>query len=1348
MVRTDTVAEAHATHVDASHVDATHVDGLIDYLPRIASRWLEETPDQLHRRVDGTLLFVDVSGFTALTERLASRGKVGAEEITDVIGAVFGELLGVASSYGADLLKWGGDAVLLYFDEPGSAARAARAAKLMTATMNRIGRYKTSRGRITLRVSIGGHRGAFELYLLGSLHRELIVTGPSASVTARMEAIAEAGEVVISPAMAHELDPAVVGEAKGEGILLAAVPDADPEHGQSLGPLGPAPLDVSPLLPTDRRLHLLGGGEQAEHRQATVAFLEFSGVDALTAQGGAPLVASYLAPVIAATQEAAERHGVNFHETDIGPDGGKIVLLGGVPVLRGNDSARALRAVHEVVAGHPPDSPIRLRAGVNSGRVFVFSHNFVRARRRVFAVTGDTVNLAARVMGRAPAGQIVATEMALVQARHPFDIEAIPPFRVKGKSEPVIAATLGRPRFSLTDKVDDDVSFVGREREIADLLGWAEEAAAGSGTVVEITGPSGIGKSRLATEAAERWSLVTYRVSCERNGAAIPYRPFRRLLRALLDIGDDAADAVVADELRRTVRTLVPHLEPLLPLLADVVDTRVASTPEVDELEPQFRRERLEGCAVELIGARLTEPSALVFDDAQDLDEASSSLLAKLAAMARRRRLLVVVTCGPGGQPPLPDGVGRRMVLARLDDGASQRLAQNASGSLAPTELDFLVRRAGGNPLFLRELIRTSQEAGGVDALPESLESLLVAQIDLLAPRDRHVLRAAAVLGNSFDPREVEDVLLDGEPLEGGTWERLAPFVVPAPLGASSSQSPPSGSPSSGPLTAGSALSGRGSATRQFAHGLMRDAAYEGLPFKRRKELHRRAAHAIESRSGSTDDEAGVLSLHWLRAEQFDKAWRSSCVAGDRARALWANADAATFYSRALDAAARIRLRRDEVAVVAEALGDVCELSASYVRARQAYGRARRMVETPTDRARLLRKMGVLHERDGHYGSALACYSRARRLVSGTSRSEGVERCELDLASAGICSRQGRYADCARFAHDAARVAGRVRHRAGLAHALYLEQVAGMYLGSSSDVLARRSLAIFEQIGDLVGQANVLNNLGIGAYYRGRWDESVDAYERSRMARLRAGDIVGAATQENNIAEILSDQGRFIEARPLFEAARATWQSARYRVGMALATSNLGRLCARSGDVVEGRALLEAALADFQEIRSPIFIAETRLRLAECEVLAGRLTEAVRAAEELLADVHGRVGLEQVEMGVRRIQGSALGLMALERHDARPEGRGPDGRVREATDALADAAARAVALEAPYELALALATRVALRHVGVVGGATDAREAQEIFARLGVEESAITWASGPGRGPLFAIGPRRSVPAT
>ena len=120
--------------------------------------------------------------------------------------------------------------------------------------------------------------------------------------------------------------------------------------------------------------------------------------------------------------------------------------------------------MHDIVSRHPQTSPVGLRAGVNAGRVFVFSHDFGLAHRRIFSITGDAVNLAARVMGKAAPRQVLATEAALVRARNPFETRAIPPFRVKGKSEPVVAAVLEAPRQGVSEEIGDGLPFVGREQ--------------------------------------------------------------------------------------------------------------------------------------------------------------------------------------------------------------------------------------------------------------------------------------------------------------------------------------------------------------------------------------------------------------------------------------------------------------------------------------------------------------------------------------------------------------------------------------------------------------------------------------------------------------------------------------------------------------------------------------------------------------------------------------------------------------------------------------------------------------------------------------------------------------------
>ena len=204
---------------------------LSPYVPRLALEWLADTPGDAVRRIPGTLAFVDISGFTRLTEILAGRGKAGAEELTGFLDAIFAELLGITYAGGGELIKWGGDAVLVWFTGDGHADRAVDSAWRMQRAITRSGRLKTSAGAATLRMSVGIHSGEFHFFSVGARHRELVVTGPAATATARMEAIAEAGEVVVSAATAQLLDAATLGAAKAEGFLVARAPKvAAPPH--------------------------------------------------------------------------------------------------------------------------------------------------------------------------------------------------------------------------------------------------------------------------------------------------------------------------------------------------------------------------------------------------------------------------------------------------------------------------------------------------------------------------------------------------------------------------------------------------------------------------------------------------------------------------------------------------------------------------------------------------------------------------------------------------------------------------------------------------------------------------------------------------------------------------------------------------------------------------------------------------------------------------------------------------------------------------------------------------------------------------------------------------------------
>src|SRR5215207_3542926 len=176
------------------------------YVPRAMLRHLAREPERRVRAVEGTCVFVDVSGFTQLSERLARRGgREGAEQLADAIGRCFERLLAVAYDMGGGLLKFGGDALLLLFDGDAHAQRACASAVAMSEALRAHGSIETGTATVRLRMSVGVHSAEYLLFAVGRSHRELLIAGPAATEVVRMEQEAATGEIVVSAATAAAL---------------------------------------------------------------------------------------------------------------------------------------------------------------------------------------------------------------------------------------------------------------------------------------------------------------------------------------------------------------------------------------------------------------------------------------------------------------------------------------------------------------------------------------------------------------------------------------------------------------------------------------------------------------------------------------------------------------------------------------------------------------------------------------------------------------------------------------------------------------------------------------------------------------------------------------------------------------------------------------------------------------------------------------------------------------------------------------------------------------------------------------------------------------------------------------
>ena len=311
---------------------------------------------------------------------------------------------------------------------------------------------------------------------------------------------------------------------------------------------------------------------------------------------------------------------------------------------------------------------------------------------------------------------------------------------------------------------------------------------------------------------------------------------------------------------------------------------------------------------------------------------------------------------------------------------------------------------------------------------------------------------------------------------------------------------------------------------------------------------------------------------------------------------------------------------------------------------------------------------------------------------------------QLALASGASRLRQGKYRPGLRFLHEAVSLAQQLGDKATVAHAYYLLDWAYTDLGEKRALDYRElSVPIYEELGDRRRLGVVFSNLGIDAYFEGRWDEAIDLYERGREASRRAGDVVQAATAGNNIGEIRSDQGRLDEAETLFLDALATWRAAPFPVGVSLALSNLGRVGTRAGRFEEAAQLYQEARAGFLAIGAQGYVLEVDAREAERLMLAGCPSGAIELVAKTSAGARELGGMPNLTLLLRRVEGLAVAQL------------GDRARARRL---LEDALAQADGSDHLFERALTLDALGYL--VGEADGETFRATAGALLDRLGV----------------------------
>ena len=683
------------------------------------------------QRVPATLLFADVSGYTRLTERLAMRGRVGAELLADAVNGCFTVLIDEVHAQHGEVLRFGGDALFIAFTGPGRDRRGRAAAAAMQRAIRDLPSIVAPGGRVRLRQSMGLVDGELRLFRWQQTGAdpwvEVLPFGPDVSEVLRCEAQAAAGRLI-------------VGQGGPTGDATTPLPG----------------IESSALLPPTLR-RVLSEQARAEHRPVVLAFAQlhrFERLDDTT-------LTSALDAVMDEVGSIQLELGVNLLGTDVSPDGLKLILATGVPTASHDDEERLLAAAKRLAA---LDGTLSIRLGAHAG--VVFCGDVGHPQRRTYTVMGDAVNTTARLMGAADPGQVLASETLLARVPRSYSITWREPFAVKGKKLPVSAGVLGPPTPHARAVGDDDVKFIGRLAERQQL----REALAGDAPLVAVVGPAGIGSTRLVRHVLADQSGRQVHTSARVDGAAVAFSWARHLIDELIGplSTADLARQLAAAGFDRAADAHAVELA-----LGTASPNGRASADGPNAMVPT------------LIAA-LAQPhltySLLWVDGADHLDPASSEVVARLAVGIAARGGRLLVTARSSSSVPRPPGVGITQIdLGAMPDDEVRELAvAMAHQPLSRTALHQIVERAGGNPRFTGWLAQTVSID---DDLPITLEAAVLAEFDRLAPAARQAVRAAAVVGDAVDLDLVATVAGDDLPIA----ELIAftrPLLVDSPEGA------------------------------------------------------------------------------------------------------------------------------------------------------------------------------------------------------------------------------------------------------------------------------------------------------------------------------------------------------------------------------------------------------------------------------------------------------------------------------------------------------------------------------------------------------------------------------------
>jgi predicted ATPase/class 3 adenylate cyclase len=1222
---------------------------LAAYLPATLAQQILEgglPPPGSARTVAAATLFSDISGFTRMAEELATDGPRGAEELNRVLLLTFTAMINVIHDAGGSVCHFHGDAMMVYFPEEkieadhpvdGGPAPAALQALACAQLMQRL--MATTFGRVVvnrpphkdpvfyLTMKIGVAYGRCVEMVVGdpATALEFVLAGPAVDEAAAAQQRAGPGQVAAAPSL-------LARAGLPSGDLLAVkekLPslnrpftewkDLEQPALQRLVETGL--LFVPPSL--RERLHMMHHDFVAEHRPVTSLFVQFDGIDFEDANAGNLLQLYY-----EWTSQIVARFGLEngrLNRILTGDKGNQLHIFFGAP-LAPDAPEQAVRCALALQRAKPAFITSQ-KIGVAAGKVFACPVG--SQERREYTIVGDVVNLSAHLTQMCPDGAVLVSEATAARIEQFIELKPQAAVTLKGRQEPVtvfqavgeqIATAQLKGYFSRWQR-----PLVGREKELDLLLGGLDAALHGAGGMAAISGPVGVGKTRLLAAGVEYWLQAGGQGVlglCHPHTADVPYAPWLHVWHDFFGLQPQMNVQAQAEAVAQRTRELAPDSGDDVALWGEILALPLADSGEIFQLPAEVRRARFLRLAQRcVLAAAAQRPLLFVLEDVHWADRATLALIDQIAALASGRPIFLALTYRPS--PELPLAALQRpfctpLILADLPAEAAYRFVCSYIGEtvLPPLLeqhlglLDRDGRSSAVNPLFLEESLKVMLDTGVLEKhgrwrvneqrlaemqVPDTIHGLLLARLDRLPTGSRDLLQVASVIGRQFGletlTRITEDTPRDliVSLLSDLSEAELTRLITTDP-----------------------------ELTYLFQHAMTRDVAYESLPYARRQALHAAIADWLVDRYGDNlKPFYALLAYHYGQTDLHEKGLRYALAAAGEAKAIYANNDALELYclARAHLEALGERAHWQTAVDLCLASGEVLRELGNYAPATEHLTHALALAEKNGDATRTARSCNLLAEvryRQSRFAEAVALAGRVITDLAPAIAADELARAYhwSGMASAALSD----FATALDRLSVAEQMAVQTQDNERLARVL--EALAFVHYSQQQlpEALAamQRGLQLSRQFSLPINLGYALSNIALIQFNLGRAAEALATLnEAVDVARTTARNLLALTLM--NRAEVLAYLGRFADALADFREAFDLFTEMDDEHGLL----SLDLLRAWEYDLVlqqwqaadthlqRARALAEAKPATFVEEIARILIGQGRVLAA-----AGRHAEA------------------------------------------------------------------------------------------------------------------------------------------